>query len=509
VSDSPPADKAPRLTQSSHLPIAFWGLLVLAIALRGPGLTRPLLGNFATKSVVYAMMVRNWAEGRADLWHPTIDSLVAGRRSLHMAEFPVAPYLTGLGWRLLGGSLDVWGRATAIGFSAAAVGLLYLAVRRRHGPTAATGAALALALSPVGVIYGQNFMLDASMAFFAIAALYGVERWLESRRAGWLLAASLAFSLLVLSKFYLAAWLLPLAAMVFWPRRFCDLCDADVARSPSGSHPWRLLLVAAAVAIVPAAVWYGHVYRAALPESPLAASLYTSLQRNAQASPLFDRCLGTPDFYRQVLDDLCGVVLTPVGFALFGAGFLDRAWRRYTLWFVAVALLLAAMPVKFSKMNYYYVALLPPFCILVGLGWQVIRERLHLSRRAVAVLLGIWLVFSLRYAVRPAFVTPEEERAVVAASVAVQRLAAPEEPTVTMHGDGIELLYYCDRPGWAVSPNAPDLVDLLQAYHQQGARYLVVAGPAAATIAARCPAALASKEPAAKGDGYAVYRLGR
>lgn len=508
MSDFPPADKAARLTQPSHLPIAFWGLLILTIVLRAPGLTRPLLGNFATKSVVYAMMVRNWAEGRADLWHPTIDCLVGGRRSLHMAEFPVSAYLTGFGWRLLGGSLDVWGRATVVAFSAAAVGLLYLTVRRRHGPTAATGAALALALSPVGVIYGQNFMLDASMAFFAVAALYGVERWLESRRAVWLLAASLAFSLLVLSKFYLAAWLLPLAAMVLWPRRFLKPCTPEVRSGPS-SLPWLLLLVTAVVAVVPAAVWYVHVYRAALPESPLATSLYTSLQRNAEGSPLFDRSLGTPDFYRQVLDDLSGVVLTPIGLALFGAGFLDRAWRRYALWFVAVAVLLAAMPVKFSKMNYYYVALLPPFCILIGLGWQVVCERLRLSRRAVAVLLVVWIVFSLRYAVRPAFVTPEEDRAVVAAGLAVQKLTAPEEPTVTMHGDGIDLLYYCGRPGWAVSPSAPGLVDLLQAYRQQGARYLVVAGPAAATIAARCPAALASDVPVAKGHGYAVYRLGR
>jgi hypothetical protein len=507
VSEPPPADKATCLPHPSHLPLAFWGLLVLTVALRAPGLTRPLLGNFATKSVVYAMMVRNWAEGRADLWHPTIDCLAGGRRSLHMAEFPVSAYLTGLGWQALGGSLDVWGRATAVVFSAAAVGLLYLAVRRRHGPTAATGAALALALSPVGVIYGQNFMLDASMAFFAIAALYGVERWLESRRAGWLLAASLAFALLVLSKFYLAVWLLPLAAMVLWPRQL-DPC-IPAASSRPGSRPWLLLLAAAAVAIVPAAVWYLYVYRAALPESPLAASMYTSLQRNAQGSPLFDRSLWTADFYRQVLDDLSGVVLTPIGLALFGVGFLDRAWRRYALWFVAVAVLLAAMPVKFSKMNYYYVALLPPFCILIGLGWQIVWERLPLSRRAAAALLVIWLAFTLRYTVRPAFVTPEEDRAVVAASVAAKKLTAPEEPIVTMHGDGIDLLYYCDRPGWAVSPKAPDLGDLLQTYRQQGARYLVVAGPGTATIAPRGLEALASDVPAAQGQGYAVYRLGR
>lgn len=509
VSDVPTTDRIPHIPQPLQLPLVFWGVLALTIALRTPGLTRPLLGNFATKSVVYAMMVRNWVEGRADLWHPTIDCLVGGHRSLHMAEFPVSAYLTGLGWRLLGGSLDVWGRATSVAFSTASVGLLYLLVRRRHGPTAALGAALTLALSPVAVIYGQNFMLDASMVFFALAACYGVVRWLDSRRPGWLVLGSLSFCLLVLSKFYLAAWFLPLAGMLLWPDRFhTSIRPREEERAfRSQKRPFYLLM--AAVAIVPALVWYVYVYRAAMPESPWAPYMYTSLQRNAQGSPLFDRMLWSPDFYRQMLDDWTGVVLTPIGFVLLLAGFLDRTWRQYILWFVAAAVVVAAMPVKFYKMNYYYVALLPPFCILAGLGWQIVVERLQLSRRAMVRLLVIWIALSLRFAVRPAFVTPEEDRAVVAAGLAAQKLTTPDEPTVTMHGDGIDLLYYCDRPGWAVPPNAPDLVDALGGYRRQGARYLVVVHATPATVAARCQAALASVEPEAHGPGYALYRLGR
>jgi len=167
------------------------------------------------------------------------------------------------------------------------------------------------------------------------------------------------------------------------------------------------------------------------------------------------------------------------------------------------------MPVKFFKANYYYVALLPPFCILAGLGWQVLQERLPWSRRAVVGLLAIWVVFSLRYSVRPAFVTPEEDRAVVAAGLATEKLTAPDEPIVTMHGDAIDLLYYCNRPGWAIPPDVPDLADVLRSFSRQGARYLVVVSPASATIATRGQTALASLEPAARGEGYAVYRLAR
>ncbi len=65
-------EESQKVTQSSH-PCHFLGVVVIlslfTISLRSPGLDRPLLGNFSPKNVVYAM-ARNWAEGRADLWHP-------------------------------------------------------------------------------------------------------------------------------------------------------------------------------------------------------------------------------------------------------------------------------------------------------------------------------------------------------------------------------------------------------------------------------------------------------
>jgi 4-amino-4-deoxy-L-arabinose transferase-like glycosyltransferase len=483
-------------SQPRYLSLLFCGLLALTAIVRIPGVNRPLVGNFSTKSVVYAMIVRNWVAGRADLWHPTLDCLVGGRRSLHMAEFPVSPYLTGLGWRLFGGSLDVWGRATSVAFSVASVALLFAMVRRRHGPTAALGAGLVLALSPVGIIYGQTFMLDASLVCFALAAFDATDRWLDRGHGLWLLLAAASMALLLLSKLYLIVWFLPLAGMVYGARRL------SFSTIP-------LAILAAVLAVAPAVAWYGYVYRAALPDSPLAAHMYTSLQRNAQGSPLFDRVLWTPDFSRQVLDDLVGVLLTPVGFALLLAGFLERKWRQYGLWFVALAILMAAIPVKFYKMNYYYVAVLPPLCILAGLGWQVVCERLRPGRLAIAALLLLWLAFAVRYAARPAFVTPPEDRAVVAAAQAVQTLTAVDEPIVTVHGDAIDLLYYGDRPGWAVSPDAPDLVSLLRDYLGQGARYLVVAGPATGTLGSQIRDVLATERPVARGEGFAVYRLGQ
>ncbi len=87
-------------------------------------------------------------------------------------------------------------------------------------------------------------------------------------------------------------------------------------------------LAAITVAIAPAAAWYAHAYRTADPDGPLAAHVYYSVRTSADVHRPPDPLLRSPDFYRQVLDDLAGVVLTPIGLVLVLAGFLDRAWRR-------------------------------------------------------------------------------------------------------------------------------------------------------------------------------------
>ncbi len=258
--------------------------------------------------------------------------------------------------------------------------------------------------------------------------------------------------------------------------------------------------------MIPAALWCTHALRTAAPNSPHRAHVYSSLQGNAQSYRPPDPLLWTADFYRQLLDDLTGVILTPLGFVLLVAGFLNRRWREHAVWLLAMGILVAALPRKFYEMNYYSMAVLPPLCVMAGLGWHVVAERLRPSRTATVGLLLVALVLSLRYAVKPAFVTPEEDRAVVAAGRAVQALTAQEEPVVTMHGATIDLLYYCNRPGWAIAPDTPELDCVLQQCRRQGARYLVVAGPEA--ISSRVPA-LEPHTPLLRGDGFCIYALKR
>jgi len=485
------AGTSPTATQSSHIchfPAALWVLLALTAAVRMFGITRPLLGNFATRNVVYAMVARNWANGTAGIWYPTLDILKGGQRSLIMLEFPVSAYLTAWLWKTLGGSLDAWGRATAVAFSVASVALIFLFVRRRHGTTVATAAALALAISPVGVIYGQSFMLEASLVCFTLGTFSALDRWIDGRRIGWLLATAVCLALLLLTKIYMLVVLLPLAVAVVRAARSTGQGVSDeeempetslAAESPSttANRPAILLaFMAAVLAILPAACWYIHAARTASPEGPFGRQIYFSVRRSVVDHYPPHPLLCSPDFHCRALDNLAGVVLTPVGFVLLLAGFLDRKWRQYAAWLLAMVVLVLALPRKFHEMDYYYMAVLPPLCVMVGLGWQVVCRQIRPSRTAVAVVLLAAMAFSLRYALRPAFVTPDEDRGVVAAGRAVRELTADEEPVVAMHGTTIDLLYYCHRPGWAVAPDAENLQEQLSGFWRQGARYLVVVG---------------------------------
>ncbi|MBN1590890.1 MAG: glycosyltransferase family 39 protein [Pirellulales bacterium] len=475
MSESRTEPNRTHLSQTSHFSPWFLGVCFLAFALRLMAIGRPLLGVFATKNVVYAMIARNLVEHRASFWLPRLDCLRGGQRGLHLLEVPLSAYLAGGLWKGLGGSLDVWGRAVSIGLSVASVVILFDYVRRRHGQPAAMAAATVLALSPVAVIYGQCFMLEASVVFLTLSTMNALDRWISGRRTVWLAVAASCFALLALTKIYMIVLLLPIGYMLFAACRVRARTHQPLpCRIGACKHtPYRTTLVFL-VASLPAVVWVLFVVHVASPGGSLADQVFYSLRDSTEAHGFPHPLLGQADFYRQLFDDFSGVVLTPVAFMLPFAGLLDRQWRRYAVWLLAMAILVVAMPRKFYEMNYYYTVSLPPIAIVAGLGWARLAERLRPSRAAVVVVLVLSLLASLRYTAGPMLKTPEEDRAVLPAAQAVRELTAGDEPVVTMHGSGIDLLYYCDRPGWALEPDEPELIDRLAACRRAGAKRLVI-----------------------------------
>jgi len=441
------------------------------------------------------MMARNFATGRAPAWAPTIDCLRAGRPALHLVEVPLSAYLAGGLWRVCGGSLDVWGRATTIAFSAASVALLYVLARRWHSPRVALVAGLVLAVAPVSVVYGQSFMLEPSVVALSLAALLSWDLWLQQRGGWWWTLWCLCLAALLLSKIYMAVLLLPMAAIA-WRQRLYD----------DRGGVWRAL-AGSALAVAPAVAWCLYVFAISRPEHPRSGEVYFSLATSADAHGLPHPLLTMPSFYARLVANLATFVLTPIPLLLACAAMLGRNWRRHGLWLAAMLVLVVVLPRKFHEQNYYYLVVLPPLAMLAGLGFEQVTSRWRMRPSWLAVCLLVTVACSVRYSLRPVFVTPWEDRGVVAAAHESQRFIAPDEPVVTMHGSTIDLLYHCDRRGWAISPERSDLSSSLAACQRHGARVLVVADLARVERCATARAVLAELPVLVRGDDFRVYRL--
>ncbi|HEX5447082.1 MAG TPA: glycosyltransferase family 39 protein, partial [Pirellulales bacterium] len=603
-------------------------VVLLTVVLRMPGIARPLVGNFATKSATYAMVARNWALGRAPVWRPTTDCMAGGDRGWHLLEVPVAAYMAGAGWAIGGGSLDLWGRAMSTAFSAASVVLIFLLISRWHSRSAAYAAALTLALSPVSIIFGQSFMLEASVVCLTLLTLLTCELCVATKRIVWLLVAAASFALLTQTKIYMLVLLLPLAAIA-WRRRpngendsrgsrnvsalprsaSLDISNSDPIRlvriggrdgelevagqtdrrphpacldgesdsgwlvspiqssSPSRQAGWgrgnrsflrladhllhhrgkldgvesvcakiaseahSLHLLACAsgwcrltnhprwsgmvlgvgvmiLASLPAVAWCLAAMHAACPDHPQSVRVFDSLYRSTTVHAWPHPLLANGRFYAGLLYNVAMFGVGPLAMPLAAVGLMSREGHRHRAWLAAMLLLVAALPAKFHELQYYLLIVVPPLAVLTGVGWECIRRRLQLSQTAVACCVLAWACLSMRLALRPAFITPEEDRAVTAAGAALRNVATAGEPVATMHGASSDLLYYCDRPGWALSSNDGHVLEKLEQCRRQGARWLVVAD-LQSFRGSPCARELAALPIVRKGDDYRVFCLSK
>ncbi|MGC3967113.1 MAG: glycosyltransferase family 39 protein [Pirellulales bacterium] len=463
-------DAFPRTAESLRRFGRMLALLVLAsVLVRIPGITRPLVGNFATKSAVYAMIARNWVLDRAALSRPTIDLAAGDSRAWHLMEWPASAYFAGWGWRTFGGSLDAWGRGVSILCSAVAVMLMGVYARRRLGDGAALVAASVIAFSPVSIVYGQCFMLEASVMMFTVGTLLGFERGLAARRtaaaAAWLAFAATACSLAVATKIYMLL-LVPVLAAMLWEQH---------GRQPLKLQRCAVTGLLFAAAMLPTALWYLDVARISL-STPEAADHHPLDRAVIHAFP-HPLLLGAK-YYLRLSADFATHVLTPVGALAMSAGFVvaRRKLGPANIVLLVMSLgLLIALPLKFYAANYYYIVLLPALALVVAAGWQVAADQLPHNTRLRAALVVVAFLFAIRYAVGPAFRTPSGDRAVETAAAAAQRNVAINEPLATLHGSAVDLLYYCDRRGWALNADDAEFAARLNEAILGGARKLLVA----------------------------------
>ncbi len=126
----------------------------------------------------------------------------------------------------------------------AAVGLLYLTVRRRFSPGAGLLAGVALAVTPVAALMFRFNNPDALLTLLLIAAAYALTRALEAGHTGWLVLAGALVGFGFLAKMLQAFLVVPGFAAVY------------LIAAPTPLRRRLLQLLASGVALVVACGWW-------------------------------------------------------------------------------------------------------------------------------------------------------------------------------------------------------------------------------------------------------------
>ena len=362
----------------------------------------------------YAMAAQAASQSWSAMFFGALDS----QGFITIDKPPLATWVMGLSVKVLG--LSSWSillPEALLGIGSVLV--LYLAVRRSFGSTAALIAGALMAVTPVAVLIFRYDNPDALLTFLLVTAAWALGRGLEHGRLRWALLAASLVGAAFLTKYLQAYLVLPGFALVW-------LVSAPV------SLRRRLLgLVAAGVTVAITSFWWVAIVElipaASRPyiggsttNSPIELLLgYDGLGRifgnqpggsglgsavdglafggaPGSGGPTFS---GTPGLFRLFNDQFAGqiawlipaaVLALGVGIALhLQAGRTDRRFAGYVLWGSWLAVHVAVFSFMSGIIHTYYaVILVPAIAALVGGATVELWHRRASDPRA-GVVLGV------------------------------------------------------------------------------------------------------------------------
>lgn len=436
-------------------------LLSLQVALHVRYLNLPPIGFHQWRQTMTLSVARNFHEGDMDFFTPRTDYL-ADSTGIAGMEFPLVNYVIALGYRAFGFSHAI-GRGLVLLFSLAAIAGCFLFARRIFGSRLlGFAASLFLISSPLFAYYSITVLPDVPMLAFLLLGLYGLWRWSESPKTGFLVLGIACSTLAALVKMSALA-AVPAGALLLWQ---------GLRRAPG---PMRLLALAFTTCGLSAvAAWYTYarylnrvheneVY-ALYPRIPYALSVI----RPALTKLLFQ-------WLPELFVNYAGLV-----FLLTGIVAVARTKREPIRPFVvaltlgAVVYVIAFLPML-DRHDYYMVSTLPLLVVLVTAGFRRARAWALGHRPRVFALAALVVVALVLGPVRG--FSRLEERGVpedLATLEGVLDATLPDRTTPIIVADDRSpsiFLYFMHRKGWSVT-DAMTGADL-QALKSRGAEYLV------------------------------------
>jgi hypothetical protein len=368
------------------------GLLVVLpfLVLATYGLFDPhLLGYHHYRQSHDALMARTFATTTLNPLEPAIDGVTWGK-ALYVNDFPLYPWLVGLAWRVTGESLPV-ARLISLAFGLGALfAFRRLMLRLTSDARFADLATAILGAMPVCAWFLRTVQRQSLFVFLLVLALERAVAWVDEDRKAALHASVAAFAVALLLNPFAVYAVLPVADRL--------------ARKHGLAALWRPApLIAGALALLPAALWYAHVVRVA-PTLATAAMV-------AVTAPVAHRDFLEPARYlfwfsptalKNFLWTTVQFVLpfvTTLGVAVAGlvTTWREPVWRFLRVWLVAVLgyFFVDYYPIADMVHHYYYLNLAPPAAAFAAAGFLALYRRSGQGGRAKLVFAGAATLFVL------------------------------------------------------------------------------------------------------------------
>ena len=412
----------PRLTARQEL----WIILILALAVRLVGFTRPYISEHWIKQLQVAPIALNFHHhGYNILWPETDYS--ADKPGYIEIEFQLVTWLTAILYNLFG--VHEWvGRLVTVTFSMIGMGLLFALMRREIGQRAATFGLLFYAFAPSSVYFSRVLMSEPAMLCFSIALVYLFFRYLETEKwnhwVGALVCGMLAF-LVKLPAVHLA---LPLGYLAYRKYGWAMF------------KQWQLWAFAV-LSVVPAAAYYMHAHRNIGPE-------YFSVGVGFGGQMWFSpHHFLNPQSYSLMLNRLLKEHLTAVGLVLLPLGVCyewGRGQRRLFHWWLAgVLVYFVVVSGGNLRQNYYQLPLIPAAAGLIGLAWAAVSVMKAFKPGGGTALVAGFAILCV-WGAQPFY---EEYKAIPRSAQVLDKLD-PAKHAVIVMPPGFGIGYYLKRPTW-------------------------------------------------------------
>ncbi len=419
------------------LPVLFLVGTVLGIQMAA--INRPYAGHFASyQATVMASMARNMAtESFSDLLNPKTDVLIAGKKALHLNQYPFPSVIAGAGFKFVGGSMEFWGRFQAVIFNLVSILLVGLCGAILFGSAAGWVAAFIFAFSPYTLIYGQAMMSESmSLAFFLAAFYFLIRR------------QNLSINSCILSGFLLS---IAIAGRVHFVI-FIPVFMAAVWWGNTQNRFSRLIFFGLTAMALPAA-WYGYTWYKSHQVLNVHTTMFMQLGGGGEKEKM------GLEFLLRSFNIVFQRLLTPVVFPFVVAGiFMAPTKGKPLLVFLGFALgflLFVLTPEKIIKHDFYLYAWQPFLVWLAAAAVSQIASRKPAlaSPKILTAALMLYLAVSTRYFFNPIFLAPAEEKKIPALGAEIQKLTQPGDKIVLAGENPALLIYYANRPCWTLQFN--------------------------------------------------------